>query len=50
MPTTTPDTGAYLLLGLAVIFGTLGLFVANTLVRFRNLRRDIEAIELLERR
>ncbi|HEX9675220.1 MAG TPA: hypothetical protein VGA07_04525 [Anaerolineales bacterium] len=39
------DTFNYMVLGFAVILGTMGLHVASLLVRFRNLRRDLEVLE-----
>lgn len=42
-----PDTGAYLLLGLAVTAILLGFFVVSLYVRHRNLSRDMELIRQL---
>ena len=39
------DTFNYMVLGFAVILGTMGLHVASLLVRFRNLRRDLEVLD-----
>jgi len=39
------DTFNYMVLGFAVILGTMGLHVASLLVRFRNLRRDLDVLE-----
>lgn len=44
---TTPDTVSYLVLGLSVFFGLLGLFAISLVVRTRNLRRDEDVIEQL---
>ena len=41
----TPDTYGYMLLGYGVILGTMVLFVASLVSRFRNLRRDLELME-----
>lgn len=35
-----PDTTAYLLLGLALFFGILLVYVASLVLRVRNLRKD----------
>ncbi|MCK6579594.1 MAG: hypothetical protein L6Q98_15985 [Anaerolineae bacterium] len=40
-----PQTGEYLLLGLAAVGTLLGLFLISLGVRFRNLRRDLKALE-----
>jgi hypothetical protein len=40
----TPDTTAYLLLGLGVTFGALGLFVLSMWARMRSARRDFDTI------
>lgn len=42
-----PDTGAYLLLGLAVVFTILGGYIASLIVRHRNLDRDLDLIRQL---
>lgn len=42
-----PDTGAYLILGLASVLVILGGFVASLFVRQRNLTRDLELIRKL---
>jgi hypothetical protein len=42
-----PDTGAYLILGLASVAVILGAFVASLFVRQRNLTRDMELIQKL---
>ena len=41
----TPDNAAYLIAGLIVAFGILGVFVASLVIRFRNLRNNIRLIE-----
>jgi hypothetical protein len=41
----TPNTYGYMLLGYGVILGTMVLFVASLVSRFRNLRRDLELME-----
>lgn len=42
-----PDTGAYLILGLAVTAVILGLFVVSLFARHRSLERDLELIHRL---
>jgi hypothetical protein len=39
------DTFNYMVLGFAVILGSMGLHVVSLLVRFRNLRRDLEVLD-----
>jgi hypothetical protein len=39
------ETFNYMVLGFAVILGTMGLHVVSLLVRFRNLRRDLEVLD-----
>ena len=46
--TTTPDTGAYLLLALVVFFGILALFIASMVVRYRSVQKDLLLIEQLQ--
>ena len=41
------DSGGYLILGLVVIFGLLGLFIASMSVRFRNIQKEKQLIEQL---
>lgn len=47
MPATTPDTTAYLYLGLVVFFGIMALFLVTMVVRTNNLRKDEALIEQL---
>jgi hypothetical protein len=47
MPASTPDTAAYLVLGLVVFFGILALFVVTMVIRANNLRKDEALIEQL---
>jgi hypothetical protein len=42
---TIPDTTAYLLLGLAVTLGMMGLLAARIALRFRQLEKDEAALE-----
>lgn len=43
--TVTPDTGAYLVLGLVVIFGILATFVASMAIRYRSLKKDMQMLD-----
>jgi hypothetical protein len=43
----TPDTINYMILGYAVILGAIGLYVLSLWIRFRNGRRDLEALKEL---
>jgi CcmD family protein len=45
---TTADTFNYMVLGYAVIFVTIGLFIASLVVRTRNLSREIEMLDEIE--
>jgi hypothetical protein len=42
------DTLSYMLLGFGVIFVALGVLIASLIVRFRNLRRDLEILKEIE--
>jgi hypothetical protein len=42
------DTMNFMLLGFAVIFGTMGLFVLSLVMRFRSLKQDLEVLEEIE--
>ncbi len=44
---TTPDTGSYLILGLGVFFGIIGLYIVTLVFRARNLRKDEALVEQL---
>ncbi len=44
------DTLDFMILGYAVILGTIALFVASLAIRFRSLRRDLAQLDELERR
>jgi hypothetical protein len=45
----TPDTVAYLALGLSAVVVIMGVFLTSIGVRYRNLRKDADLIEQLER-
>jgi hypothetical protein len=42
------DTWNYFLMGYAVFFGVMGLYVISYFVRFRNLRRELTLLKELE--
>jgi hypothetical protein len=42
------ETFDYMVLGFAVILGSMALFVMSLVLRFRNLRRDLALLEGLE--
>jgi hypothetical protein len=43
------DTWNYFLLGYAVFFGVIGLYVISYFVRNRNLKKELELLEELDR-
>ncbi len=42
------DTWNYFLMGYAICFGVMGLYVASYFVRFRNLRQELALLEEIE--
>jgi len=50
LQTGPAETTGYLILGYAVIFGVLFLHLASFIVRGRNLRRDLQMLEQLEKK
>ena len=42
------ETFGYMVLGFSVILGSMALFLISMVVRFRNLRRDLEVLEDME--
>ncbi len=46
----TPDTSGYMVAGYIVIFGIMLVYLVSLLVRNRNLRRDLETLEELEKK
>jgi hypothetical protein len=42
------DTWNYFLMGYAICFGVMGLYVISYFVRFRNLNRELELLETLQ--
>ncbi len=47
MPETTPDTTAYLLLGLTAAFGLVMLLIASMVLRYRSLLKDEQTVSQL---
>lgn len=43
-----PDTAAYLILGLVVVFGIMGIYLASLILRFRSAEKDLKTIEQLK--
>jgi hypothetical protein len=44
-----PDTQAYLILGLVATFVIMGFLVLSMVVRWRNLQKDAQLLDQLER-
>jgi hypothetical protein len=42
------ETMGYMLMGFTVILGTMGLFVLSLIVRFHNLKQDLEVLKEIE--
>ena len=42
------QTGNYMIAGYVVIFGVMALYLISLVVRHRNLKQDLEALEELE--
>lgn len=42
------ETFNFMLLGFAVILGSIGLFVISLIIRTRNLKRDLELVDQVE--
>ena len=49
LQTPTPDTSGYMIAGYAVAFIVMGLYVASLYVRARNLKRDMETLEEMDK-
>jgi len=48
LQTAPAQTFGYMVMGFAVIFGTLGAYLLSLWLRARNLRRDLEILESTE--
>jgi hypothetical protein len=46
----TPDTVNFMILGYAVIFGCMAIYLVSLVVRFRNLHQDQQALDEVEKR
>jgi hypothetical protein len=44
------NTLGYMIAGFAVIFGVMGVYVISLLIRYRNLRQEIEILEDSQKR
>lgn len=44
----TPDTSTYMIAGFSVIFGVLAIYLASLVIRFRNLRQDLDTLKDLD--
>ncbi len=44
-----PDTAGYMIAGYAVIFGVMLVYLISLIVRQRNLYRDLESLEEIEK-
>jgi hypothetical protein len=42
------DTMNYMIMGYAVIFGMMALFIVSLAVRFQNLRKDLAVLDEIE--
>ena len=42
---TTPDTSQYMIIGYAISFGVMLLYVISLVVRSRNLKQDLSTLE-----
>ena len=45
----TPDTSGYMIAGYAIAFIVMSLYVASLYLRNRNLNRDVEMLEEIEK-
>lgn len=46
----TPDTVNFMVLGYAVIFGVMALYLGSLVMRFRNLREDTKTLDEVEKK
>jgi hypothetical protein len=47
---TTPDTSRYMIAGFVVIFGTMLVYLISLVIRWRNLRGDLDVLHELDKR
>jgi hypothetical protein len=45
----TPDTSSYMIAGYAIFFGVSLIYLISLFIRSRNLRRDLETLEDLDK-
>ena len=45
----TPDTSGYMIAGYAIAFLVMGLYVVSLLLRNRNLKKDLEMLEEMDK-
>ena len=48
LQTAPADTTSYMLIGYALIFGTIGLYVVSLCMRSRNLKKDLDVLAEVE--
>ena len=46
----TPDTSGYMIAGYAISFLVMGVYTLSIYLRKRNLKRDLETLESLDRK
>ncbi len=46
----TPDTSQYMIIGYAVFFVVSAIYLVSLMVRNRNLQRDLEALEEMDKK
>ena len=49
LQTPTPDTSGYMIAGYAVAFIVMGIYVTSLYIRTRNLNRDMETLEEMDK-
>ncbi len=45
---STPDTSSYMIAGYTIAFVVMGIYVASLLIRWRNLKQDLQILENLQ--
>jgi hypothetical protein len=45
----TPDTVSYMILGYAIIFTVMAIYLGSLVIRFRNLRQDQKTLDEVEK-
>ena len=46
---TTPNTVNFMIIGFVVIYGVMAAYLGSLLVRYRNLRQDVQTLDELEK-